>query len=107
MVGEGQVRQVVVPDGIVQVQRLVALAPLVAGPIVLVDDQGRNPEPLQPRPERDAALAAADDEAVGLAGAAEFGLLRRLAFEPGAASRLDAVLGRPSRAVGRAVPHAP
>ena len=61
----------VVPDRVVQAQRLVALAPLVAGPLVLVDDDRGHAELPQPRAERDAALAAADDQHVRLRGVAE------------------------------------
>ena len=63
----------VVPDRIVQAERLVALAPAVAGALVLLDDDGRYAELPQPCAERDAALAAADDERVGLRLEAEFG----------------------------------
>ena len=57
----------VVPDGVVQAERLVAVAPLVAGPRVPVDDDVVDAELAQPRTERDAALAAADDDDVRLA----------------------------------------
>ena len=63
----------VVPDRVVQAQRLVALAPAVAGALVLFNDDGRHAELPEPRAERDAALAAADDERVGLAGKTELG----------------------------------
>src|SRR5262249_20585164 len=63
----------VVPDRIVQAERLVALAPTVAGPFVLLDDDGRHIELAQARAERDAALPASDDDAIGLARDAEFG----------------------------------
>ena len=64
--GELDVRQVVVPDRIVQAQRLVALAPRVAGALVALDDDRRHAELPQPGAERDAALAAADDHDVRL-----------------------------------------
>ncbi len=67
---ERQVGQVVVPDGVVQAERLVAAAPLVAGTGVPVDDQVVDAELAQPRAEPDAALAAADHEDVGVAVAA-------------------------------------
>src|SRR4029077_1710424 len=62
-------------DRVVQAQRLVALAPLVARSLVLVDDDGGYAELAQPGAERDAALAAADYQRVRLGGAAECGLL--------------------------------
>ena len=62
VVRELDVGQVVVPDRVVQAERLVAAAPLVAGPGVLVDDDRRDAELPQPGAERDAALAAADDQ---------------------------------------------
>ena len=49
VLGELEVGQVVVPDRVVQAQRLVAVAPLVAGPRVLVDHQRRYAELAQPR----------------------------------------------------------
>ena len=58
VVGERQVRQMVVPDRIVQAERLVALAPGVARPLVRIDDQRRHadaasaapPSPMPPCP---------------------------------------------------------
>ncbi len=79
VVREGQVRQVVVPDRVVQAERLVALAPGVAGPLVALHDDRRHAEPPQARAEHDAALAAADDDAVRLALVAQ---LRRLGLPP-------------------------
>ena len=66
VLGELDVRQVVVPDRVVQAERLVALAPGVAGALVALDDDRRHAELAQPRAERDAALPAADDHDVGL-----------------------------------------
>ena len=66
VVRERQVGQVVVPDRVVQHERLVAVPPRVAGARVLLQDDGRHAEALQPRAERDAALSAADDDAIGL-----------------------------------------
>ncbi len=70
-VGELDVRQVVVPDRVVQAERLVALAPGVAGALVALDDDRRHAELAQPRAERDAALPAADDHDLGLRLVAE------------------------------------
>ena len=78
----------VVPDRVVQAERLVALAPGVAGARVLLDDQRADIEALQARGERDAALAAADDQDVGLAMRAELGGFLFPAFGP---ARLDAM----------------
>src|SRR3546814_5735968 len=50
------------PDGVVQAERLVALAPGIARPRVLLDDDGGHAKALQPRAQRDAALAAARSE---------------------------------------------
>ena len=54
----------VVPDRVVQAQRLVAAAPLVPGSPALVDDDRGDAELPQPRAEPDAALPPADDEQV-------------------------------------------
>ena len=56
----------VVPDGIVQAKRLIALAPAVAGALVLLQDDAGHAELPQPRPQRDAALPSANDQHVGL-----------------------------------------
>src|SRR6266436_5643298 len=69
----------VVPDRIVQAERLVTLAPAVAGPFVFLDDDRRHIELAQPGCQRDAALTAANDHAIGLTRVAEF-LGFRLAF---------------------------
>ena len=89
----------VVPDRVVQAERLVALAPLVAGPLVLVDHQGRHAELPQPGAERDAALPAADDHDVRLRRTAERLGLRLRAPPPGLAALVSAVLDalRPAR----------
>ncbi len=71
---ERHVRQVVVPDGVVQAQGLVALAPLIAWPFVLVDDDRGHAELTQSGAERDAALAAADHQRVRLGRVPERGL---------------------------------
>ena len=91
--GKVDIGQMVVPDGVMQAERLVALAPAVAGPLVLLDDDGRHAELPQPRAERDAALAAADDERVGLRLEAEFGGFLLALFLPGRAVLAMAMLG--------------
>ena len=90
---EGQVRHVVVPDRVVQAERLVAVAPAVAGPRVLLDDDGRHAEHPQPRAEADAALPAADDHHIGLLGVAERSRLFLPVFLPGRTILGGAVLG--------------
>ena len=83
----------IVPDGIVQAERLVALAPAVAGPFVLFDDDRRHTELAKARAERDAALAAADDDDLGLDRIAEFRGLDLALFLPGFAIPVMAVFG--------------
>ena len=85
--------QVVVPDGIVQAERLVALAPAVARPVVLFEDDRRHAELAQPRAERDAALPAADDDGVGLLLVAERALLVLALLLPGLRAEVLPVLG--------------
>jgi len=84
---------VVIPDGIVQAQRLVTPAPLVARAGVAIDDDRRDIELAQPRRQRDTALTAADDEHLGLSGVAELGGLLLAVLQPRRAIRVDAVLG--------------
>ena len=97
---EVDVGQMIVPDRVVQAERLVAVAPGIAGAGVLLDDDGGHAELAQPRAERDAALAAADDEHVGLGLKAEpLGFLVAQ-FLPGFGAGIDAVPGaeRPGEA---------
>ncbi len=90
---ERQVGQVVVPDRVVQAQGLVAAAPLVPGAGVAVHDDGGDVELAQPGTQGDAALPAADDQHVGLAGVAELGGLGRAALQPGLPVLVRPVLG--------------
>ena len=96
---ERQIGHVIVPDRVMQAERLVALAPAVAGTLVLLDDDGWHAELLQARAEPDGALAAADDEAIGLPRTAEFGGLRLAILLPRPALLLGAV-GNAERACG-------
>jgi hypothetical protein len=89
---ELDVRQVVVPDRVVQAQRLVAVAPRVSRAGVALDDDRRHPELAQPRPERDAALAAAHDHHVGLGRDSELLGLPAAILEPRVALRIGPVL---------------
>ena len=86
----------VVPDGVVQAERLVALAPAVARPLVFLDDDGGNAKLPEPRTERNAALATADDDAIRLPRETQLGgLLLSLAADPDA--RGDVVFVPPAR----------
>src|SRR4051794_24994480 len=69
---------------------------------VALDDDRRHAELAQPRPERDAALAAADDHDLRLRRVAELPRLALSLLEPRLAVRLRAVLGagRPARPRG-------
>ena len=107
VLGEVDVGQVVVPDRVVQAQRLVAIPPGVARPRVAVDDDRRHAQLPQPRAQGDAALTAADDHRVGLGGIPELLCLGMLAFQPGLPIRVRAVFGA-LRAVDRgSVPRGP
>ncbi len=83
----------VVPDRVVQAQGLVAGAPLVPGAGVAVHDDGGDVELAQPGAQGDAALPAADDQHVGLAGVAELGGLGLAALQPGLPVLVRPVLG--------------
>ena len=102
VLGELDVGKVVVPDRVVEAERLVAAAPLVAGPRVTVDDDGRDAELAQPRAQPDAALPAADDDDVGLRGDPELLGLAPAPLEPALAIGLGAVrdTARPGRSAG-------
>src|ERR1700681_3647398 len=72
----------IVPNRIMQAERLVTPAPTVAGPFVLFDDDGRHIELAQPCSERDAALTATDNDAIGLTRGAKLSLFRLALFFP-------------------------
>ena len=88
---EVDIGQMVVPDRIVQAERLVALAPGVAGALVLLDDDRRHAELPQARAEPDGALPAADDQHIGLRFVAERLGLLVAQFLPGLGAGIDAV----------------
>ena len=91
VVGEGQVGHVVIPDRVVQVQRLVAFAPRVTRPLVLLDDNRRHADTSQPRGEPDATLTPADDQHVWLLVETEPGVPLRPGLLPRLASPGDLV----------------
>ena len=90
---EFDIRQVVVPDRVVQAQRLVAFAPGVARPFVLFDNERRHAELTKPRAEGDAALPATDDEHIRLRVDAERGEFVFALFLPGRLALVVAVFG--------------
>ena len=74
--GEVEVGEEVLVDRVVEDQRVVAPAPAVTRPRVLLDDEGGHVELAQAGGEREPALRSADDEDVGLHVAAELRGLR-------------------------------
>ena len=92
----------VVPDRVVQTQRLVAVAPLISGPRMTVQHDGRHPELTQPRAQRDAALPAADDHDVRLLGVAQRQFFVEALLGPRPPVRVGTVHSaeRPRRALG-------
>src|ERR1700677_1946975 len=83
--------QMVVPDRIVQTERLIALAPGVAGALVLFrDDRGHAKLP-EARAKPNGALAAADDQHIGLRVVPEPLSLLVPQFLPGLCAGVDAV----------------
>ena len=92
VVREWDVGHVVEPDGVMEREGVVAVAPRVAGVLVAFDDDGGDVETTEARGEADSTLAAADDEDVGLAGVAECVLLSLAALEPGGAVFVCAVV---------------
>ncbi len=77
----------VVPDRIVQAERLVAVAPAVPRPPVPLDHDRRHAQAAQPRAQRDAPLPAADHQGVGLHAPPELARLRRAPLRPGRLAR--------------------
>ena len=97
----------VVPHRVVQAERAVALAPGIARARVLLDHDRRHLEAAQARRKADAALAAADDQTVGLARDAELGGFLRASLEPASAGCAPRRAPRPSRASARCAPRNP
>src|ERR1700674_2454279 len=89
----------VVPDRVVQGQRLVALAPRVAWPGIAFDDDRRDAELAQPRAEGDATLPAANDDHVRLRHVAELLGFAAALLEPGLPIRHCAVFRSPGSPV--------
>src|ERR1700692_4491120 len=88
----------IIPDRIMQAERLVTLAPAVARPFVFFDDDCRHIELAQPGSECDAALTAANDDAIGLTRVAELSSFRLAFFLPCLSIAFGAVF-RPHRTV--------
>jgi hypothetical protein len=76
----------------VQAKALVAVAPAVTGTRILLHDDRRHAELLQPRTENDAGLAAADHHSVGLLGETKRALFLLARLEPGLAILVRTVL---------------
>src|SRR5260370_25971269 len=72
----------IIPNRIMQAERLVTLAPAVAWPLVLFEDDCRHIELAQPGSQCDAALTTTNDNAIGLTLVAEFGSFRLAFFLP-------------------------
>src|SRR5712692_5399171 len=83
----------VVPNWVVQGQRLVAPAPRVAGPCIAIDDDRRHTELAQPRAESDAALPDTNDDCVRLGDTAEILRFAPALLEPSLPIRYGTVLG--------------
>ena len=83
----------VIPDRVVQAERLVAVAPAIARAGIFLDNDGGHAELAQPGAERDAALAAADDQHVGLGLVSELLALLIAQFLPALGAGMDAVPG--------------
>ena len=82
MVGEGQVGQVIVPDRVVETERAVALAPGVAGALILLNDDRRDTEPSHACTKGNTTLATTDDQHIRLGSVPELSLLTLLALKP-------------------------
>lgn len=73
----------VIPDRVMQGQRLVAGAPLVARTRILIDNEGWNAELLQTRAQTESTLAAANNDDIRLFGYAELSLFLCASLQPG------------------------
>src|SRR3984893_4733899 len=81
----------IIPNWIMQAERLVTLAPAVAWPLVLFEDDCRHIELAQPGSQCDAALTATNDNAIGLTRVAEFGSFCLAFFLPSFSIALGAM----------------
>src|ERR1700712_1398531 len=72
----------IIPNRIMQAERLVTLAPTVTRPFVFFDDDRRHIELAQTGSECDAALTTTNDDAIGLTRVAEFSSFRLALFLP-------------------------
>src|ERR1700738_3913229 len=88
----------IIPNRVMQAERLVTLAPAVAWPFVFFDDDRRHIELAQPSSECDAALTATNDDAIGLTRVAKFSSFRLAFFLPRFSIMFGAVF-RPHRTV--------
>src|SRR5260370_21499415 len=88
----------IIPNRIMQAERLVTLAPAVAWPFVFLDDDRRHIELAQPSSECDAALTATNDDAIGLTRVAQFSSFRLAFFLPRFSIAFGAVF-RPHRTI--------
>ena len=91
----------VVPDRIMQAERFIAVAPGIAGAPVFLDDDCGHVELAQPRADRDAALAAADDQHIGLGLKPEVLGFLVSQFLPGFRAGINAVPGAERPSVAR------
>src|SRR5229473_6999756 len=88
----------IIPNRIVQAERLVTLAPAVARPFIFFHDDCRDIELAQPGSECDAALTATNNDAIGLTRVAEFSSFRLAFFLPRFSVSFGAMF-RPHRTV--------
>src|SRR6266404_2906234 len=88
----------IIPNRIMQAERLVTLTPAVARPFVFFDNDCRHIELAQPGSQCDAALTATNDDAIGLTRVAEFLGFRLAFFLPRFSVAFGAVF-RPHRTV--------
>src|SRR5882757_9780332 len=72
----------IIPNRIMQAERLVTLTPAVARPFVFFDNDCRHIELAQPGSECDAALTATNNDAIGLTRVSEFGSFGLAFFLP-------------------------
>ena len=85
VIREWQIGHMVIPDRIMQAERLVTLAPAISRLLVLLDDDGGNTQPPEPRTQPNATLPATHNEAIRLGLVAEFLLFLVALFQPGRA----------------------
>ena len=85
VIREWQIWHVVIPNRVMQAERLVTVAPGIPRLFVFLDDDGGNPQAPHTRAKPYATLTATDYQTIGLGLVTEFAFFHFALFKPGGA----------------------